>query len=599
MQEILLYHLLPNYQLSSSFQAGPTETLLVDALVQVGTNPLEFNRAKVITADIDACNGVIHTIDTVLLPNSNTCDRFNLDRRRLQDGDNPDDSCVENLLDVARDRPELSTVVALIEAAGLEDLFDCGDFTGLLPNNDAFDQLDGDYVDFLMDPNNSDELEDLLLYHFLPQPLTSDEFSPGEEQTLLPGETVSVRVIPLRFDDSGVVTPNIVACANIIHVIDNVLTPFPLPTQRPTLAPTLAPTPVDICDEFTFDRRVRRLQDGGKNCATNVLDTARGNSDLSIATTLIDLAGLTEIFSCPGPFTALIPSNTVFDDVPQEFLDDLVLPQNIDRLRELLLYHILPGATQTTEFTAGATDTLSEGNQVTVTLSPLEFDGRGVLSGNIQACNGVVHIIGGLLNPFPTLVPSSSPSKMPNLAPVTDSPTLAPVTESPTEVPAPTLSPAIRLRIRDFYISFVSEGAREPTQEENMEMLQRVEDHFVTYFQDFYSNDPDVEFIGATSSIDETLFEAGIPEPRCKWQLDVVVTHSYLVLLDNLYINFDFTEMAFSVDSNPPTTEELFELMRTSISREFILDTVRTFTGSPFAGTTEAWFAAVEMDVDP
>lgn len=69
---------------------------------------------------------------------------------------------------------------------------------------------------------------------------------------------------------------------------------------------------------------------------------------------------------------------------------------------------------------------------------------------------------------------------------------------------------------------------------------------------------------------------------------------------DNLYINFDFTELAFSIDSIAPTTTEMFELMRTSISSQFILDSVRTFTGSPFAGTTEAWFAAVEMDApDP
>lgn len=480
-------------------------------------------------ADIDACNGVIHTIDTVLLPNANLCDRFDLNRRRLQDG-TAVDTCDETLLDVARNLPELSTVVALIEAAGLEDLFDCGNFTGLLPNNDAFDRLDSKYVDFLMDPSNSDELEDLLLYHFLPQPMTSDEFSPGQAQTLLSGETVFVRVLPLRFDESGVSTPNVPACKDIIHVIDEVLTPFPLPTQRPSPAPTTTPTPPDICDDFTFDRRVRRLQDGGKDCATNVLETARGNSDLSIATTLIDLAGLTAIFSCPGPFTALIPSNTVFDDVPQDFLDELVLPQNIDRLRELLLYHILPGATQTTEFTTGIVDTLSNGNQVSVTLNPLEFDGRGVLSADIQACNGFVHIIGGLLNPFPTLVPSSVPTNMPNLAPVTESPTLAPATEAPTEVPGPTLAPAIRLRIRDFYIAFVSEGAREPTQEEYAEMLQRTEDHFVSYFQDYYSNNSEVEFLGASSSIDQTLFEAGIPEPRCKQQTVVQSIDSTLTV---------------------------------------------------------------------
>jgi uncharacterized surface protein with fasciclin (FAS1) repeats len=575
LQEILLYHFLPNYQLSSSFQPGPTETLLFEAFIQVKTDPLEFNDAGVVTPDIGACNGVIHKIDTVLFPDSDKCDRFDLDRRRLQDST---DTCDETLLDVARDRPELSTVVALIEAAGLEDLFDCGDFTGLLPNNDAFDQLDDDYVEFLMDPSNSDELEDLLLYHFIRRPTMSDEFVPGPLPTLLSGESVDVRILPLRFDEAGIVTPDIVACKSVIHVINDVLTPYPLPTQSPTLTPTAAPTPTNICEEYTFNRRVRRLQDGGANCDKNVLDTALGNAQLTIVTTLIELAGLSDIFSCPGPFTALLPSNFAFDDVPEAFLEDIVLPQNIDRLRNLLLYHILPGATQTTEFTAGPTDTLFDGNQVNVALNPLTFNGHEVLTGDIEACNGIVHIIGGLLNPFPTeppsvaptsgptaapvtgapvtgaptlapnaapvtkaptlapvteapsvlpsLVPTGVPNKAPvtntpTLAPVTNTPTLAPVTEAPTGVPLPTAMPVQRLRIRDFYIAFVADDPKEPTEEQYQEMLQRVEDHFVSHFKEFYKGNPEIEFLNATSSLDSTLYEAGIPEPRCKdrWNL--------------------------------------------------------------------------------
>jgi uncharacterized surface protein with fasciclin (FAS1) repeats len=553
---------------------------------------VEFNDAKVVMPDIASCNGVIHTIDTVLFADADKCDRFDLDQRRLDQRrlQSGTDTCDETMLDAARDRPELSTVVALIEAAGLEDLFDCGDFTGLLPTNVAFDQLDDDYVDFLMDPNNSDELEDLLLYHFLPKPTMSDEFSPGPVETLLSSESVNIRILPLRFDEAGVVMPDIVACNSVIHIINGVLTPYPLPTQSPTGTPTGAPTPINICDEYTFNRRVRQLQDGGANCDTNVLDTARGDAQLTIVTTLIDLAELSDIFSCPGPFTALLPSNTAFDDIPEAFLEEIVLPQNIDRLRNLLLYHILPAATLTTEFTAGPSDTLYDGNQVNVALNPLSFNGREVLNGDIQACNGYVHIIGGLLNPFPTEPPSLAPTGAPNvapvtgapitsaptlapnlapvtsaptvapvteapsfppsfgptgapnaapvtdfptlapvtdsptlapvtdsptLAPVTDAPTLAPVTEAPTGLPQPTAMPVQKLRIRDFYISFVAEGATEPTEEEYAEMLQRVEDHFESYFKEFYADSSETEFLNATSSLKSTLFEGGIPEPRC------------------------------------------------------------------------------------
>ena len=147
-----------------------------------------------------------------------------------------------------------------------------------------------------------------------------------------------------------------------------------------------------------FNRR--SLQQGGSDCQTNVFDTAKLNPDLSIATTLIELAGLTDIFSCAGPFTALIPNNAAFDDVDQDFLDSLVLPSNSQMLRNLLLYHILPGATRDDEFPAGPTGTLFDGIQVDVTLNPLEFDGRDVQTTNVQACNGYIHILGAMLDPF-------------------------------------------------------------------------------------------------------------------------------------------------------------------------------------------------------
>lgn len=85
-----------------------------------------------------------------------------------------------------------------------------------------------------------------------------------------------------------------------------VLTPFPVPVPVPTVPPTIVPTPVDICEEFTFDRRVRMLQDGGQNCNDNVFETASQDPDLQIVTTLINVAGLEPIFSCAGEWLCLL-----------------------------------------------------------------------------------------------------------------------------------------------------------------------------------------------------------------------------------------------------------------------------------------------------
>lgn len=101
-----------------------------------------------------------------------------------------------------------------------------------------------------------------------------------------------------------------------------------------------------------------------------------------------------------GPFTALLPTNIAFDDVDEDLLDELLDPANIDDLQNFLLYHILPGATRTTEFTAGPTDTLFRGNQVEVRVEPIQFDQANVLAPDIVACNGYIDIIGSVLNPF-------------------------------------------------------------------------------------------------------------------------------------------------------------------------------------------------------
>lgn len=83
-----------------------------------------------------------------------------------------------------------------------------------------------------------------------------------------------------------------------------------------------------------------------------------------------------------------------------EYIQELLLPENIEDLQNLLLYHILPGATLTTEFTAGPTDTLFPENQIEVGLDPTQFDNADVLTPNIVACNGYIDVIDTVLDPF-------------------------------------------------------------------------------------------------------------------------------------------------------------------------------------------------------
>jgi uncharacterized surface protein with fasciclin (FAS1) repeats len=113
---------------------------------------------------------------------------------------------------------------------------------------------------------------------------------------------------------------------------------------------------------------------------------------------LIEQAKLEEIFLCAGPFTILAPSNAAFAENPSitKYLSD---ESNEKELREVLLYHILPGLTLTDEFTPGPAETL-QGDVIEVALNPIIFnDEASIKEGDIIACNGAINVIDGILLP--------------------------------------------------------------------------------------------------------------------------------------------------------------------------------------------------------
>jgi uncharacterized surface protein with fasciclin (FAS1) repeats len=143
------------------------------------------------------------------------------------------------------------------------------------------------------------------------------------------------------------------------------------------------------------------MQDGGQNCAPNLLETAAQIPELTLSVSLLERAGLGDIFTCSGPFTALLPTNAAWDALDPAYLKFLLMPGNRQNLEDILLYHLLPGATPSSSFQVGEIDTLL-GEKLTVTLSPLLFNGVGVETADIKACNGFIDSLGAVLLPFQT-----------------------------------------------------------------------------------------------------------------------------------------------------------------------------------------------------
>ena len=101
-----------------------------------------------------------------------------------------------------------------------------------------------------------------------------------------------------------------------------------------------------------------------------------------------------------GPFTGNFPNNDAFSKMDPDRLNFLVQPENIDELRQVLLYHVLPGLTLSTEFTAGPKETLFGEKDVEVSLNPLRFDSSGVIEVDTPGFNGVFNVLDAVMDPF-------------------------------------------------------------------------------------------------------------------------------------------------------------------------------------------------------
>lgn len=142
---------------------------------------------------------------------------------------------------------------------------------------------------------------------------------------------------------------------------------------------------------FNFDGETE-----GANCMPNLLEVARELPEFALTVTLIERAGLDEIFKCAGPFTGLFPTNEAWDDVDPAYLELILRPENADQLEELLLYHVLPGSYPSASLEPGPIETLS-GEIVDVSLNPIMFNNAEVSESDILACNGLLYALRSIL----------------------------------------------------------------------------------------------------------------------------------------------------------------------------------------------------------
>ena len=270
------------------------------------------------------------------------------------------------IVDVAAADGRFKTLVTALKAANLvKTLSGPGPFTVFAPTDAAFAKLPAGTVATLLMPENLDKLQEILTYHVVAGKVMAAGVVNLSFASTVGSSSVSVRVEngKVFINDAQVTITDIVASNGVIHVIDTVLLP-----------PTIY-TLLDASKKF------------------NTLVTA------------LKAASLNGVLSGTDYFTVFAPTDAAFAKLPAGTVANLLKPENVSQLRDILTYHVVGGKVMTADVSSAAT--LFKGKNVTIRIENgsvfIVINNVEVTITDIVCSNGVIHVIDAVLLP-----PSSS-----------------------------------------------------------------------------------------------------------------------------------------------------------------------------------------------
>jgi transforming growth factor-beta-induced protein len=215
LTDILLYHVVSGKVMAADVTklTSATTVLGKDVAIKVDMGDVYINDAKVIITDIETSNGVIHVIDSVLLPPAD--EAAAMDKK--------------DIVDTAIADGRFKTLAAALTAADLVDtLKGEGPFTVFAPTDDAFAALPAGTLASLLKPENKQALTDILLYHVVSgKVMAADVVGLTSAPTVL-GKDIKITVKDGKVflnDTVQVIITDVEASNGVIHVIDAVLLP--------------------------------------------------------------------------------------------------------------------------------------------------------------------------------------------------------------------------------------------------------------------------------------------------------------------------------------------------------------------------------------
>ena len=132
----------------------------------------------------------------------------------------------------------------------------------------------------------------------------------------------------------------------------------------------------------------------------DIVDTAVGAGTFNTLVAAVGAADLVDVLKGDGPFTVFAPTDEAFAALPEGTVENLLLPENKEQLIAVLTYHVISGKVMSTDLQDDMMAATVQGSSVTIDLdNGVMVDGANVVAADIEATNGVIHVIDAVILP--------------------------------------------------------------------------------------------------------------------------------------------------------------------------------------------------------
>jgi transforming growth factor-beta-induced protein len=132
-----------------------------------------------------------------------------------------------------------------------------------------------------------------------------------------------------------------------------------------------------------------------------IVETAVAAGSFNKLVAAVTAAGLADTLSGPGPFTVFAPTDEAFAKLPAGTVEDLLRPENRDKLRSILTYHVVAGRVPAAEVVKLTSAKTVQGQSVKIEVQgqTVRVDGARITSTDVNCSNGIIHVIDSVLLP--------------------------------------------------------------------------------------------------------------------------------------------------------------------------------------------------------